>query len=251
MDLPRLVPAPFMRLSFGLGAVISLLRLLRKVAHPGCVVVQSRIVIVPRMVWLASYPRSGNTLLRVILRDCFGAVVGSKYDERSGRPELRRLIGLDEGVNTRITKTHDHPENDAPALLSVRDGRACIVSYWHFLRDYASPAPLEDVIRGDVLFGSWSDHFNKWSQRPNTRVVKFEDFTKTPEVAIEAAAELLGRRPDWPFRKTFSELNAVDPMFFRSGCNETNIRELGGENLSLFFDVHGSLMEELDYHQTR
>src|SRR5258708_3341660 len=32
--------------------------------------------------WLASYPRSGNTLLRIILKRCFGLTSQSLYDDR-------------------------------------------------------------------------------------------------------------------------------------------------------------------------
>jgi len=33
------------------------------------------------MIWLASYPRSGNTLLRVILKHCFGLSSQSVYHD--------------------------------------------------------------------------------------------------------------------------------------------------------------------------
>lgn len=44
--------------------------------------------------WLASYPRSGNTLLRIVLKRCFGLNSQSVYDdaEFSGTT-LREMVG--------------------------------------------------------------------------------------------------------------------------------------------------------------
>ena len=44
--------------------------------------------------WLASYPRSGNTLLRTILKRCFEQPSQSIYDDTElSDPELSRLVG--------------------------------------------------------------------------------------------------------------------------------------------------------------
>ena len=46
------------------------------------------------IIWLASYPRSGNTLLRTVLWHCFGLRSASLYPEDlGGNKELKRYIG--------------------------------------------------------------------------------------------------------------------------------------------------------------
>ena len=201
------------------------------------------------MIWLASYPRSGNTLLRTILNDCFDVVTGSKYPEADTYAPHRQLIGLERGLPSRLMKTHDHPTDDAPAIVSVRDGRASVVSYWHFLGDYSEPVDLRNVISGSVGFGSWSDHVRAWNPetRPDTLRLRFEEFSVDPEVAIEALATFLNLRPLRRFDKTFDDLQMVDAKFFRSGDNAANIRELSGDNLALFTEVHGPTMRHLGY----
>lgn len=189
-------------------------------------------------IWLASFPRSGNTLVRLILGKCFDIVAGSKYPE-NGEADLAAPI----------IKTHDHAEDDAPAIVLVRDGRAALVSYWHFFRDYDEPVALSELIQGSIGFGSWSAHFRSWEpmNRPDRLLLRFEDFSADPECAIEALATFLGKRPVSPFDATFDKLNANHPKFFRSGDNAANIAELVGDDLELFKVHHGELMTELGY----
>jgi hypothetical protein len=59
------------------------------------------------LVYLASYPRSGNTLLRMILWQCFGLKTVSQYDE-SARiatcPEWLSLLGTVEHWDKTTTR---------------------------------------------------------------------------------------------------------------------------------------------------
>lgn len=201
------------------------------------------------IVWLASYPRSGNTLLRAILNECLDVVAGSKYDEGQNSSPMNELLGKSRGFQSQLVKTHDHPESDAPAIVAVRDGCASIVSYWHYLTDYVAPVQMEEVIKGNVGYGSWSDHFRAWDpeRRPNTLLLRFEDFSVNPEIAVEAAAEFLNVRPLRSFSKNFADLQRLDPKFFRSGNNASNIQEMADDDLSLFSDLHGPLMKQLGY----
>ena len=63
-----------------------------------------------KMVWLASYPRSGNTFLRTILWQCFGLRSASYYrDDLGGNKELEEYVGHIERVpNNEIS----FPENN-------------------------------------------------------------------------------------------------------------------------------------------
>src|SRR3546814_7459149 len=56
------------------------------------------------------------------------------------------------------------PTDDAPAIYVVRDGRSSIVSYWHYLQTFGNyQVDLKDVVLGNVPFGSWSEHVERWS----------------------------------------------------------------------------------------
>jgi hypothetical protein len=200
-------------------------------------------------IWFASYPRSGNTLLRIIMNEAFGIKSGSIYPEaptgiwakRVGFAKytlrLRRRYGM---------KTHGYAQDQAPAIYVVRDGRAAVVSYFHWLRAEGEAPTLEDIISGKVWAGSWSAHVSAWSSRPNTLLIKFEDLIGDNEYACRQIGDFLGihGRATLP---DFAELQAMSRTHFRSGNNQANIAELAS-HIDQFDKVHGDAMRQLGYY---
>jgi FkbM family methyltransferase len=222
------------------------------------------------IVWLASYPRSGNTALRTILHRAFGINTYSLYDDKGdigSRTALREVVGhknhsLDqqefyknasEADETYFVKTHEAPQDDAKAIYIVRDGRAAAVSYYHYLKDFWPEQNrtllLKDVILGNCCFGSWSEHFTAWSplRRPDTLVIDFNDIASTPARVVDAVATFIDRKPRSVDLLKFDELRKADPDFFRSGSDDNNIAEFGSNDLDLFWILHGELMRSLGY----
>src|ERR1043166_1341802 len=93
------------------------------------------------IIWLASYPRSGNTFLRIVLNRLYGISTYSIYDDndpvaqRVGpdllgyrpKPNCRELMA--NGPNLFFTKTHKRRKGDTnPVIYLVRDGRDAVVS---------------------------------------------------------------------------------------------------------------------------
>lgn len=202
-------------------------------------------------IWLASYPRSGNTFIRILLADCFEIPVAARVENNPSDLAIKRLTGSDRSTprQSTIVKTHDYPEGEERFIYLVRDGISAILSYYHYLREIASNScTIEDVIRGDVIFGSWSDHLAAWipNIRPNHSILlRFEEFTAKPEAAIEALAGFLGRRPARSFKRKFTEMHAADPVFFRVGRNRTE--EMTADQSHLFQECHGEQMRSLGY----
>ena len=129
------------------------------------------------IVWIASYPRSGNRLCRATIRGAFGqrtASAGSAATLRNDLGELLDSLGvgpdddplpaLRDWDETIFVKTHSLPQHlhwlgergrgkglterlkeegppreleDSPALYLVRDGRDCLISYAHFTQEIA------------------------------------------------------------------------------------------------------------------
>src|SRR5262245_30570346 len=96
------------------------------------------------IVWLASYPRSGNTFLRIILHRVYGAPTYSVYDDDD--PVAQRvgteLVGYRPKPLSRsepiasedvyFVKTHKRRKPDgSAAIYLVRDGRDAVVSHTH------------------------------------------------------------------------------------------------------------------------
>ncbi|HEX8665878.1 MAG TPA: sulfotransferase domain-containing protein [Beijerinckiaceae bacterium] len=218
--------------------------------------------------WLASYPRSGNTLLRMLLRQVFGirtldlhqtpmsprALRHAKrdYGHLQHRLTPERLYSLAKDKPRRyFIKTHEPPLDGSPAIYVVRDGRSATVSYFHYLKTVPGPpASLEDTVLGRVHLGSWSEHLEAWDpeNRPDTLLLHYQDVVRGDEDVIRKISAFLGLEPLAPtFVHDFSELNRRDPYFFRSGSDEANIEELRGTAAELFWALHGPTMARYDF----
>jgi hypothetical protein len=219
------------------------------------------------IVWLASYPRSGNTFLRMLLHEAFGlktySLAGTREMATSGE-EVGRLVGdmnvdWTDAVSATIrsdtvphfVKTHEEPiSTNDPCIYVVRDGRSAVVSYHHYLREVDGlDKSLDDVIDGRVYAGSWSEHYLNWlpRHRQNTLLLRYEAITDDPNQAVEDVAAFLGMLPVRDFSIDFSYLHQLQPALFRVGDDAPNIAELGPSE-PRFRERHGAVMRELGYY---
>jgi hypothetical protein len=219
-----------------------------------------------RPVWIASYPRSGNTFLRIILEKVFRLPTFSLYrvegqafaDPSAEALELapflprkwRRQLSDDPAATLTLIKTHDLPEDDRPAIYIVRDGRAAIESYFHYHRKFAFEQPSRtEIIAGACQFGSWSEHYQGWQPRtrPGTLLLKYEDMVAQPDEVIPKVAAFLEVQPMEGRLPTFEELREKSPAFFRTGKNQAAQREWSPGQIALFNQLHGEVMRDLGY----
>lgn len=153
------------------------------------------------LVWLASYPRSGNTFLRTILWQCFALRSASIYPNDLGRNrKLEEYVGhIEHGPDKQVLfpensipllKTHEHATDENPAIYVIRDGRAASVSLWKF---YNRSLSLEAVIEGQHRFGTWSNHVQSWNpwERPNTLLLRYEDMLNNLSSVLSSIREFL------------------------------------------------------------
>jgi hypothetical protein len=220
------------------------------------------------LIWLASYPRSGNTYMRLLLAKAFGVPTWSYYDHVAQTDRaFERVSGQTQPAfpspeavcaaaaaypGPCFVKTHElpDPEDVRPAVCLVRDGRAAIVSYWHYRREIARESPsLADVIDGRVWGSDWSAHVRAWalSGRPNTLVLRYESVVSDPRGALEQIADFAQLPPPASVRLKFDTLHEIEPKFFRTGSNDVNLTELRGDDLAHFAQRHGNTMRALGY----
>ena len=219
-----------------------------------------------RPVWIASYPRSGNTFLRIILQNIFRQPTYSIYriagqdfpdpsaDALEEAPFLpvnwRQLLTQEPGAQPFFIKTHDAPEDDSPAIYLVRDGRAAIDSYFHYQQKFAFEHPsLTAVIAGACQFGGWSEHYRAWQPltRPRTLFLQYERMVSNPAAVIPQIAGFLQLEPAAEKLPTFDELQARFPAFFRRGQSDEFLKEWSPSQKALFNECHGPVMRELGY----
>lgn len=191
------------------------------------------------IVWLASYPRSGNTFLRVILHTVFGIKTYSIYndvDDIAADAKTSEVVGhlmLPEGFDlqkareealTYYIKTHQLPDENVAkedkVIYLIRDGRESTLSFMKHQNAYATQTmSLRDVMYGKAFAGSWADHVRIWSpkNRPNVMLIQFEALVETPTAFIERIARFLRIEPVGGSIPSFEDLKTMNPRFFRSG----------------------------------
>jgi hypothetical protein len=139
------------------------------------------------IVWLASFPRSGNTFLRILLHRLYGVTSSVVYDvDGVARRVGEALVGYEDrpgsyeamrrSATLHFIKTHrqrDHRVDDADrAICLVRDGRDALVSCAR-QRSEADGSQyrtmLQDLIEapGAKGTGSWGRNVLSWAQSPS------------------------------------------------------------------------------------
>lgn len=154
--------------------------------------------------FVASYPRSGNTWLRFLLADLvaqrdidFAAVeavvpvVGRHADAPRALPGGGRVI-----------KTHEPFRREyRRAIYIVRDVRDVALSYERFITGYGIRyASRQEFLRAFMTgtvggYGAWVDHVASWRERrprADVLVLRYEDLRRDPLAALRAAVAHAG-----------------------------------------------------------
>ena len=225
------------------------------------------------MIWLASFPRSGNTFFRVVLHEVYGIESGEFHNKEAGPNE--------EGYEDYpVVKTHLLPSElvppnpDIPAVYLVRDGRDAIVSMAHQRKDliewdsnYENNMHMAILAEGGSYFGGWSKNVSEWIKRASV-IIKFEDLIKKPIECVERIRHIIDlpdpmveRLPT--FRKLkkkkydytsgeklgfpVEEIRNGRKKFFRRGKVGAWKDEMPSDIQQLFWQHHGKVMKELGY----
>jgi hypothetical protein len=201
------------------------------------------------IVWVASFPRSGNTFLRIALHRTYGLRSATVYDvdgvaERVGRA----FVGFDDEAASdgerrasavaHLVKTHrqrdDQIRDEDRSIVLVRDGRDALVS-WARQRSEHDPTRFEVELRGLIGrdepsgTGSWGANVLSWLSDPPTVLLRFEDLVADPTATVRraVAAVLPDQAPvEGGVVPSFAELHAHDDRFFRRGRTGSHRDEL-------------------------
>lgn len=229
------------------------------------------------LVWLASYPRSGNTFFRLALHQLYGRrsvgmqARGVKPPGDDGRPyELRTELTdaeMAESEAVYFVKTHSLPsETTNPAIYLVRDGRDSLVSYawfslvWHrgMAAEQVTPEQIHEALFNVMVdprgpYGTWGSNVLAWLSRPHTCVLKFEDMIRTPEKSVSEAMHTLSLLGDYRGGRipAFAELHAARPDFYRRGDVGSWRDEFPSDLLDQFWCIHGEAMDAVGYSRNR
>lgn len=234
------------------------------------------------IVWLASYPRSGNTFLRIVLHRLYGAPTYSIYDDddpvaqRIGpglvgyRPKPADRAWMCDGAEVFFTKTHKRHKGDHHrAIYLARDGRAAVISHAHLQRSQEAsagggePKPFEEHLRAAILrpfiagqpsSGTWGGNVLSWLDAAHAPIVllRYEDLIGDPRGSVTRAVSSL--LPELVAKEdagipSFHELHRVDETFFRRGAAHSYRDEMSDELHELFWaqPENAAAMRRLGY----
>lgn len=160
-------------------------------------------------VFLASYPKSGNTWLRHLVTYL---VTREETDWQDRLLTLTHRVGKHPSLpkltpdGGRLIKTHElyRPEYRR-AIVLLRDGRDVAVSEYHWVRDYVGRAAkdltfeefLDAFLHGGTnAFGLWHKHAASWVDGPakhgaDVHLVRYEDLKRDPAGRLREIAGYL------------------------------------------------------------
>lgn len=159
-------------------------------------------------VFLVSYPRSGNTWVRVIIDALRRQPVQHSYSAlQESVPDIYKVDRrkIDRLPDRRVLKSHEPFDPRYPSVIYIlRDPRAVAVSYFHYQRraglitaDLQLDVFVDRFISGQVDgFGSWREHvLSWWSTRGTTDsflLIRYEDLAADTLSQATRIAAMLG-----------------------------------------------------------
>lgn len=217
-----------------------------------------------KLIWLASFPRSGNTFARNVFVEVYGL--------ESTEVNLESLLFASTHEEYPIVKTHLRPgevpiDRDQSILVClVRDGRDALVSVAHHRTNIVAPGSdflsnLEEAIRAEQgsYFGGWGLNVAEWIATADI-VMRFEDLIQDPIGQLERIrmyADLPAANTD--ALPTFSSQKFGNPkygpqkgentLFFRKGKSNSWKEEMPDYLEQLFWQKNGRVMELMGYNR--
>jgi hypothetical protein len=194
-------------------------------------------------VFLASYPRSGNTWTRFLLTEILAKESASFDNINLAIPEMgihaRAQLTLPSGG--RLIKTHEpyRPEYKRAVYL-VRDFRDVVLSQFSRERELGMhrmsldeylPLFLEGRLSG---FGSWQQHLPSWLDGPlassgDMLVIRFEEMRRDPQPSIMRIVEFLGYQPRAEMVRAAIDNNSVERMRAKENAAQKLHKSTGEE----------------------
>jgi hypothetical protein len=219
------------------------------------------------LLWIASYPRSGNRFFRWVARHRYGfperAKLAAPPETAPDYPLLSTLENVIDTPQTVMVKTHEFPDDDTyPAVYVLRDGRDAMVSYTHFVLTIVNP-PASGKVTPELFrstmwkllnekrspYGSWAENVLAWNKRPGVVTIRYEDLVLDPGRVVDRTLAAVGchakRISDSV--PTFESMKKEDAKLVRRGQPGSWRDEFPPELLPLFWQRNGRVMYQFGY----
>lgn len=187
----------------------------------------------PTDVFVASYPRSGNTWLRFMLYEILVGQSSSFVNIHQLVPD----IGQQDAAlpllaqSGRLIKTHEPYRREyRKAIYLVRDARDVALSEFAYQKALGVipddfEVYLQRFLRGQVNpFGSWVEHVNSWmmakdDERAEILLVRYDKLRRDPEESLAAMMEFLAVNVERQVIQRAIANNSVEKMRVKEKAN--------------------------------
>lgn len=182
------------------------------------------------MIWLASFPRSGNTFFRNILFEVYGLESSEFHDI----PDME----MDPDFHSYpIVKTHLLPHQlpkhlqTKKSVYLIRDGRDALVSIAHHRKDIVAPGSnyywnlMEAILaQKGSFFGGWPENVRHWSQQADI-IIRYEDLIQDPIKEVEKLRAIMDLPPpDLNKVPTFKSQKGGIPKYGSGSTKDNNVK---------------------------
>lgn len=175
-----------------------------------------------KVIWLASYPKSGNTFIRMLLHTYLFGKSQNSYEIGKRIPDIHQILSqkkiLDVHNDQQIfVKTHfclsgNHPYAEATAgcIYILRNPRDVLLSNARYLGAIKNLDELREFSLSFInnfgvprwrqtKMGSWPEHFASWLYSANTTpliFIKYEDLRMDTANTLKRVVRFLGKEPE-------------------------------------------------------
>lgn len=223
------------------------------------------------IIWLASYPRSGNTFFRILLNHLYGIKTPTVYigNDNTALVVGKELVGHvpDEWTTEEMAakpeilfvKTHRRANDTYPSIYLFRDGRDALVSYAR-LKASEGDVKYEETLKELITVsagqtGTWGQNICHWLNRDgkSTVYVSYENLIANPEQVVNQT--LLELNLPFELQKnnktapSFQALQKIHGGYFRRGIVGSYKDEMPDELHELFWEQADNIeaMRRLGY----
>lgn len=202
------------------------------------------------VVLLASFPRSGNTLCRQVIEQCFRIPTYTIYSSDTIWTDRQWPEDAQTGAPCYFVKTHGFAKPAGSVIYIVRDPRDAMISYWHYT-ERSNGTPQQHTLEQYLCDGLWSAHV-QWYRQQSAVFIKYEDMLADPvgivSTAIRQAGVILNDEALGSLT-SFAALHESNPTFWRAGTAGQWRTVFTPAQHELIWRTNGETMEHLGYER--
>jgi len=238
------------------------------------------------LIWLVSYPRSGNTWLRLLVANMLYPEIDCGYTEIDRKrlvPDVHQHTDCLDLYKSKLDRRPFFIKSHFPILMNYRDSQAKVVYLYRDPRDVAISSYhyllwinyieqsvtfkdflLRRFLRGRVPFGSWKCHVSLWLFEPHGfdfHALSYEDLCKDVLSVVLAMLRFIKWRVDEDIvKQAVDRTNYQRLRDVKSGPEQVDLRKLGfqgksggwksafdAEMLEALWEQFGDVAERLGY----